>query len=153
MNKLHANTVGMLSIAFFAFLMLQVWGVDIIDDLVEEELAAGIMQDITIANFIMFVISLALAGALALGTILVLKTPRSLIALGFAIGIALVLIAAIGAIGLYGYPGFQLGPDTIVLLNVIFMSFVLKNPATWLFMFAVIIVISQYLINRWWKIE
>jgi len=148
-----SNTLAMLMIAFLAFLMLEVTNIDIIDDLVEQDLAAGVMQQASIANYIMFVIGLALVGAFALATILVLKTPKSLVSLGFAIGIGFLVMAAIATLGMYGYPGFQLSGDTVILLNVLYMIFVLRNPATWLIMFAIIIAISQFLINRWWKIE
>lgn len=147
------NTLATGMIAGFASLMLQVIGVDVIDELVEHDLATGAMPGLTIANYIMFIIGLALVGAFALATVLVLKSPGALLALGFATGIALLAITGVAAFGLYGYPGFQLTPDTTVMLNIIYMAFVLQNPATWLLMFAAFIVIVQVIMNWWWKIE
>jgi hypothetical protein len=68
---------------------------------------------------------------------------RAIAAWGMAGLVTAGIVAFVSAVSLYYYPNFTLGPGNVFLLNALWAVYVLKNPATYLIMVAVLLAGTQ----------
>jgi hypothetical protein len=108
------------------------YAVDLIDGFVEADLVAGQIPDVTIANYVLAVYSLVLAGAVLIPAALLLKNKNRLYLAVLAIAGGLVAMFGIAAGGLVGFPQFQMTPEKWVIIPALYLVFVLRDPGVYM---------------------
>lgn len=148
MKQLVILTTLNVIIAFILFLILQGVGTDMIDDIVTQDLDAG-ASGISLVNYILAFYTLGLIGACAISTIALVKTRRARANLAFLLSVALCycIMFVIASLSLYAVPGYVLSVETFGITLALYATFVLRNPALYLIIFATVLVASQFSIN------
>lgn len=137
------------------FMLFQVVGTELIFDYVNVALTNDIVDGITLINIITWFSLIGLFAAMTITNILTFKIQyplttrtekpfRSLISTWL---ITFLFTFTISVIGLTQFPNFAITVGNFPLIPTLFMIFVLKNPAIYIGMIAIIFIVWNFMFN------
>lgn len=140
------------TIGLFLFFMVQALSVDIIDNIVEQDVATGAIPDVTIINYIIAVYSLVLVGALGMASIAIYKNRQAFISVILASVSGLGLMYALALAGAFSI-GLKLEWSTFTIVPALFAALVLRDPGLYIGILASVCTAWLFVYNTILEVE
>lgn len=151
MKKLLISTGSMVGAAIIVFVAFQAIMVELVDDFVERDATTSFSQ-LALSNFILMGYQLVLFTAFILAEILTFRSKKSLIVALLSACLAFVVMSMISGAGLYSQ-GIALTPDSLGLLFVLYMIYVVRGPGTFTTIEAITFVASSFVLNLMMEVD
>jgi len=115
---------------------------DLMDGFVEADLEIGTIPDVSIVNYILAIYTVTLVGSFAVSIGFLLHDKRRGLALLLMGLFWAALVLTVSFAGLMGHPNFQMSPEKWAIAPALFATFVIGNPANFVFIEAICIAVA-----------